>query len=306
MKRRVTCLLLAILALASITLTGAAAQTSVVSLEVPEEPDAGMYLDEEEVQSLVYLIDNGVTYITVASFAALMDPEAMVEEENGTVTVTAVRVTEIVDVEADETDEPLADVTEETLTLCAVAGENYITANGRCLYVERGNYLLDGRVAVPVRVLAQVYNLAVDFDNELCAVVLAHQEGEPAYLTDGDSFYDATNLYWLSHIIYAESGNQSLEGKLAVGNVVMNRVNSPLFPNDIYSVLFQKNQFSPAASGSIYRTPSESCVVAAKLVLEGVVVLENALFFNATSLKNTWASRNRPYITTIGGHVFYG
>ena len=85
--------------------------------------------------------------------------------------------------------------------------------------------------------------------------------------------------------IYAESGNQPLEGQMAVGNVVLNRVASPIYPNTIEGVLAQKNQFSTYQSGSLAkRTPNESSVIAAKLVLDGGVVEETrgALYFDSS------------------------
>ena len=133
--------------------------------------------------------------------------------------------------------------------------------------------------------------------------VFVHEFGH-SFAGLGDEYYDSTLLYWLSRIIYSESGNQSMEGKIAVGNVVMNRLNSPDFPNTIKGVLFQKNQFSPAMSGSIHRNPSESSIVAAKLVLDGAEVLEGVLFFNRAGM-NTFASRNRTFVATIGAHSFY-
>lgn len=88
-------------------------------------------------------------------------------------------------------------------------------------------------------------------------------------ILSGEQAYQADVVYWLSRIIYAESGNQPLDGKIAVGNVVLNRVASPRFPNSVYEVIFQRNQFTPAANGSINRTPSAESVVAAKLCLDG-------------------------------------
>ena len=120
----------------------------------------------------------------------------------------------------------------------------------------------------------------------------------------GETFYQEDELYWLSHIIYAESGNQPMAGRIAVGNVIMNRVEDSRFPNTIYGVIFQKNQFSPAQSGSIYREPSEESIIAAKLVLDGAEVMEDALYFNRAGL-SCWASRNRSLIATIGNHSFY-
>ena len=213
-------------------------------------------------------------------------------------------MTEVVDVDTEDGEIEAANVVEETLALSAVCGDCYVVANGRYLYVKDCVQMVEGKVAVPIRTLAEVFNLNVDYDAETRQIHLTRQAGENAYILDGDSYYDEETLYWLSRIIYSESGNQSLLGRIAVGNVVMNRMESPLFPDTIKGVLFQKNQFSPAMSGSIYRQPNEGSIVAAKLVMDGAVVLEDALFFNRAGM-NTFASRNRTYVATIGAHAFY-
>ncbi|HJC41086.1 MAG TPA: cell wall hydrolase, partial [Candidatus Intestinimonas pullistercoris] len=103
-----------------------------------------------------------------------------------------------------------------------------------------------------------------------------------------------------------ESGNQPLDGKLAVGTVIMNRVESPLFPNTIYDVIFAPNQFTPAQNGTIHREPNAESVIAAKLILEGIRVGGNSLYFvNPSISPNSWAQRNRTYVTTIGAHSFF-
>ena len=53
-----------------------------------------------------------------------------------------------------------------------------------------------------------------------------------------DSFYGARDVYWLSHIINAEAGNQPMDGQIAVGNVVLNRVADERFPNSVKEVVF--------------------------------------------------------------------
>ena len=121
-------------------------------------------------------------------------------------------------------------------------------------------------------------------------------------------FWGVLAVVWIK-IVYPpmSKGIESLPplaGKIAVGNVVMNRVNHPRFPNNIYDVLFQKNQFTPAASGSIYRDPNAESVIAAMLVLDGAQVAPDALFFNAAGARS-YASRTRTYVTTIGDHAFY-
>ena len=94
---------------------------------------------------------------------------------------------------------------------------------------------------------------------------------------------------------------------MAVGNVVLNRVADPIFPDTVEGVLAQKNQFSTYKSGVLAATePSENSTIAAKLVMDGGVVEETigALYFDSGS--NSWAARNKDLIATIGGHKFYG
>ena len=86
----------------------------------------------------------------------------------------------------------------------------------------------------------------------------------------------------------------------------MNRVANPAYPNTIQEVLAQKNQFTTYQSGALAnRTPNQSSVIAAKLVLDGGVVKETtgALYFDSAS--NSWASNNRKIVTTLGNHKFY-
>ena len=93
-----------------------------------------------------------------------------------------------------------------------------------------------------------------------------------AAVTSAGSGYDAVDLYWLSHIIYAESGAESMEGQIAVGNVVLNRVASDSFPNTVPAVIFDRKngvQFEPVSNGTIYKTPSSASVQAAKRAMDG-------------------------------------
>ena len=192
----------------------------------------------------------------------------------------------------------------EGLKLTARPGDAYIEANGRTLYAKDGVHLKAGRTLVPVRVLAEALGAGVEWDGTQSTIQITSGSGP---ILSGEQAYQADVVYWLSRIIYAESGNQPLDGKIAVGNVVLNRVASPRFPNSVYEVIFQRNQFTPAANGSINRTPSAESVVAAKLCLDGANTAGSALYFvNPTVAPGSWASRNRPYVATIGAHAFYG
>lgn len=189
---------------------------------------------------------------------------------------------------------------EGVLSLTAVPGQNYIVANGRYLPVEGGVFARNGAICVPLDTLVKAVDATYVW---LADGTLALTTGSGGILS-GDAFYNADDLYWLSRIIYAESGNQPLRGKIAVGNVVLNRVSNSRFPNTVYGVIFQRNQFSPVSNGTIKRTPNAESVLAAKLCLDGAVELENALYFNRVGLKS-WASRNRTFVATIAQHSFY-
>ena len=86
-----------------------------------------------------------------------------------------------------------------------------------------------------------------------------------------------SDLKYLAAIVYCESGNQCMAGQQAVAIIVMNRVRSGSFPNDIYSVLYQSGQFTPASSGSLSKglsmydngTLPQSCIDAANYALAG-------------------------------------
>lgn len=246
----------------------------------------GLYLDSVALLDVKRQMVQGECYVTVKSFLAAAQPQAVVEQVDGGLNVSA-------------TDPE----TQETLQMAVYDGASYVMANDRYLYLDQGVVNLDGDVAIPVDTMAQILNLSVVRDDETGYIRLYTQAGQ-GYITPGSAYYNSDDLYWLSHIIYAESGNQPLSGKIAVGNVVMNRVASPKFPNSVSEVIFQPNQFSPASSGSLQRDPNWESVVAAKLVLDGAVVLDNALFFNRAGLV-CYASQNRPYVATIGGHSFY-
>ena len=306
MKKRAVSSLLATLAVVSFILP-ALATDPVEEAEIPAEVDAEVDAETEPKgfifldgipQSVEYELYNGTTYVTVSSFVTMADPQAVVEEEDGVVNVSSARVEQVVDAEGNT-----ANVVQETLSMTVSTSAPYIVANGRYLYAKDCITTVGGHVAAPIRKLATVFNLDINYDAETDTVLLTHGEASNAYLQSGDSYYDPDALFWLSRIIYAESGNQILDGKIAVGNVVMNRVNSPLFPNNIYDVLNQPNQFSPASYLSTW-TPNSESVLAAKLVMEGVQVVPTALFFNQAGLI-CYASIYRPYVTTIGGHSFY-
>lgn len=107
----------------------------------------------------------------------------------------------------------------------------------------------------------------------------------------------------LAALIQAEAGNQSYEGQLAVGAVVMNRVRSKAFPNSIQAVISAPGQFGPAATGKVAsimaKGPKASCIKAAKAAINGETTVGTMKYF-----KNAKYSVRGAHIV-IGDHVFY-
>lgn len=132
--------------------------------------------------------------------------------------------------------------------------------------------------------------------------------GVPTF-PEADDIYSYEDLYWLSRIIFAESGGEPFIGQLAVGTVVINRTRSSYYPNNIYDVIFDRLggvQFTPVLSGTIYRTPSDSSILAARLCLEGFSLNDDILFFfNSSLASGSWITANRTYTMTVGQHDFY-
>ena len=95
--------------------------------------------------------------------------------------------------------------------------------------------------------------------------------------------HTAEDVAMLAAIIECEAGNQSYEGKCAVGSVVINRVADPRFANSISGVIYAPYQFSPVASGRfaivLARGANAACTQAAVDVLNGYINI-NALYFH--------------------------
>lgn len=85
----------------------------------------------------------------------------------------------------------------------------------------------------------------------------------------------------LCRIINAEARGENDEAQQAVGQVVLNRVDSDKFPNDIISVIYQKGQFTPVSNGQINLTPEPRVIENAKKVLLDRWLPSNALFFTS-------------------------
>lgn len=109
-------------------------------------------------------------------------------------------------------------------------------------------------------------------------------EDQPDVFAEPQPQYPDSDLMLLAKVIYAEAGSEFLsdEWKMCVGEVVLNRVASPEFPNTIYDVVYQQGQYQGARSGYIASlTPSERCIDIAKMLLNGERIMEPSVVFQA-------------------------
>lgn len=188
----------------------------------------------------------------------------------------------------------------------AMCGSTELRADPAEHTIQIGEKTYSGRVSVengvtyvPLRLVCEALDCQVTWDPYLSG----------AAVTTATAEFDAAELYWLSRIIYAESGAEPMRGQIAVGNVILNRVESESFPDSIQAVIFDRRnaiQFEPVANGRIYLSPSVMSIEAAKRVLRGENVIGNALYFYAPALsQGTWINANCTYQQTIGCHRFY-
>jgi N-acetylmuramoyl-L-alanine amidase len=113
------------------------------------------------------------------------------------------------------------------------------------------------------------------------------------------------DIILLARIIHGEARGEDFKGKVAVGSVILNRINSNQFPNTIRDVILQKGQFSSLMDGQANYYPGEEELQAARASLLGYdPTLGSIYFYNPDIATNTaWISR-RNFVTRIGGHVF--
>lgn len=111
----------------------------------------------------------------------------------------------------------------------------------------------------------------------------------------------------LARLIQAEASGEQYQAKVAVGAVVLNRVQSSQFPNSIRQVIYQANsgtyQFTPVFNGSINRPAGAAAIRAAKEALDGADPTNGALFFFESKVNNKQLHSRK--ISTIIDHLTF-
>ena len=143
-------------------------------------------------------------------------------------------------------------------------------------------------------------------DNGLAADGIAGQKTLTAlkvYESTGSTPASSDYLL-LARLISAEARGESYIGQVAVGAVVLNRVDHPSFPDSVAVVIYQSGAFSCINDGQFDEAVSDSAYAAARDALNGMDPSGGAIYyFNPDKATNKWIW-SRPVITTIGNHIF--
>ncbi len=232
--------------------------------------------------------------------------------------------TEAPQTEAPQTEAPQTEApqTEATQTEAPSDDDNGDLTSDGYYDADTGTYI-DGNGNVVDSTFDAVYDDSTYYEETYTEETEAYVEQTEAYVEQTEAYVEQTEAYveqteayveeteaastssgtddtsLLAALIYCEAGNQSYEGMVAVGAVVMNRVYSSSFPNTISDVIYQSGQFTPASSGSLSSAlangvPS-TCYEAASAAIGGENPVGGALYFNTGSGQGT----------KIGDHQFY-
>ena len=254
----------------------------IVEKKVTVYKGVKVYLGGKELSRGGYLI-NDTTYVPLRAASELIGGSISYDAKTRTATVTA-----------------------RGLSMTVSDGGYIVYANDRPLASRTPAVILaDGSMYIPVRTLAKALGLSVEWQ----APASVYLSGTVSPLAPASSYYDPDELLWMSRIINAESRGEPLLGKIAVGNVVLNRVRHKEYPSTVYGVIFDTKygvQFSPIKDGSIYLPVEYESALAAKICLEGFTVSSDILFFLEPSKSvSSWIPNNRRYEFTVKNHYFY-
>lgn len=136
----------------------------------------------------------------------------------------------------------------------------------------------------------------------LAALGISSGEGSSPPATGGSK---DDSLYLLARMIAAEARGEPYNGQVAVGAVIINRVEHPSFPNTLAGVLYQNGAFSSVDDGNFATVIiTDSARRAAQDALNGSDPSGGAIYFyNPAKSTSKWIF-SRPVICTIGKHVF--
>jgi spore germination cell wall hydrolase CwlJ-like protein len=186
-----------------------------------------------------------------------------------------------------------------------VSSKTHTVENGESLY------LISKKYGITIDNLRKANNLWTDniYPGQVLNIPGATSTTSSSNTTTSSNSisYTESDVDLLARLITAEAEGEPYNGKLAVGAVVLNRVESDLFPNSISSVIYQTvdgyYQFTPVLNGYINKTATADSVKAAYEVLNGTDPTNGALFFYDYTVTNQWLL-SKQVATTIANLTF--
>ena len=162
------------------------------------------------------------------------------------------------------------------------------------------NGAIDGiygsRTEAAVRYFQQKNGLAVD-GKAGPATLAALGINAPSAGGNGD-------VYLLARLISAEARGEPYQGQVAVGAVVLNRMDHPSFPNTLSGVIYQRGAFTCLSDGQFDQPIADSAYQAARDALNGADPTGGAIYyFNPATANSKWIW-SRPVLLIIGKHRF--
>lgn len=149
-----------------------------------------------------------------------------------------------------------------------------------------------------------VRNFQRDFGLTVDGIAGANTLRSLGISSGGNNFYSSADYELLARTISAEARGEPYSGQVAVGAVILNRVEHPSFPSSVSGVVYQSGAFSCLYDGQFYEPVASSAYSAARDALNGMDPSGGAIYYyNPVTATNKWI-RSRPVITTIGRHVF--
>jgi len=116
--------------------------------------------------------------------------------------------------------------------------------------------------------------------------------------------FSQNDIQLMANAVYGEARGEPYIGQVAVAAVILNRVESPSFPNTVSGVIFEPGAFTAVADGQIYLTPDETAKKAVLDAINGWDPTGNAIYyFNPNTATSSWIW-SRPQIKQIGKHIF--
>lgn len=181
-----------------------------------------------------------------------------------------------------------------------------ITVDGNAKNTANANYTV--KKGDSLYTIAAAYGIGttqLKTENGLTADrIYTGQKLKVPYQTANSSLTEA-EIQLMAKMIYAEARGESELGQIAVGAVIMNRMESDLFPNSLKDVLYQKNQFTAINDGQFHSlTPDQKAINAARTAATDNDPTGGALYYwNPQKANNAWLNA-KPILTVIGNHVF--